>query len=160
LFGSVNVEAPGSKWYRSQVTKDQLIAATRRGADGSPVKTPIGQPVIDYEARFSGSTTPVLNMLKGKEIIYTDLNAIITDPSTALSEDCTDAPPSGTCGYPFREFTVIFHDELETGAPAFPELHQFVFHSVKDGFGINYGAAGLGSELLANRKRVGPRGQV
>src|SRR6185503_7914605 len=64
LFGSVNVEPRGSKWYRSQVTAAQLDAAivpnTRRLQ-------------INYEAVFPpghpDAGLPVLNMLKGgKEI--------------------------------------------------------------------------------------------
>jgi hypothetical protein len=147
LFGTVNVEPPGAKWYRSQVTHDVLAAATT----GS---NPNGTPKINYEAADAGGT-PLLNVLKGSEIVHTDLNAVIT----GFTEDCTKAPPSGTCGQPFREFTIVFHDELETGAPAFPDMLQdeSVFHSVRDGFGINYGASGLGSEVLANRKGVGPQ---
>lgn len=156
LFGSVNVEPAGSKWYRSQVTSDVLNAAK----DATP--TPIGQPKIsNYDKTFSNGD-PILNMLKGTEIIYTDLNAIISNFTTTadgcLSGGSRIDPPSGTCGQWFREFTVIFHDELETGKPAFPELHadKPVLHSIKDGFGINYGASGLGAILLANRKKVGP----
>jgi hypothetical protein len=155
LFGAVNVEPKGSKWYRSQVTNAQLTAAKT----GTTAK---GQPTINYEATLANGD-PVLNIVKAGEIIYSDLNAVITD-FTAANDGCTNAggtridPPSSTCGQPFREFTVIFHDELEAGAPAFPELvtDSSVFHSVRDAFGINYGSSSLGSELLANRKRVGP----
>ncbi|MGA9773515.1 MAG: copper oxidase [Blastocatellia bacterium] len=155
LFGAVIVEPKGSKWYRSQVTNAQLNLVKT----GTTAK---GQPIINYEAVSGGD--PVLNMLKAGEIIYSDLNAIVTD-FTAANDNCfanggatrTD-PPSGTCGQWFREFTVLFHDELETGAPAFPELiaDESVFHSVRDGFGINYGSQGLGAQLLANRKKIGP----
>ena len=157
LFGAVNVEPKGSKWYRSQVTAAQLVLVKT----GTTAK---GQPIINYEATNATSGDPVLNMLKAGEIIYTDLNALITD-FTAQNDNCfanggtvrTD-PPSGACGQPFREFTVLFHDELESGAPAFPELvtDVSVFGSIKDGFGVNYGSAGVGAEVLANRKKVGP----
>lgn len=148
LFGTVNVEPKNAKWYRSQVTPQVLTAATT-GTSST------GTPKINFEAVFPGTTTKVLNMLTtGNEIIYSDLNAVIT----GFTEDCVKAPPSGTCGQPFREFTVIFHDELESGAPAFPEMltDKSVFASIKDGFGINYGASGVGTEVLANRKKVGP----
>src|SRR4030095_12564016 len=95
---------------------------------------------------------PILNMLKGDEIVHTDINAVIS----GFTEDCTNAPPSSTCGQAFREFTVIFNDEIESSAPAFPELLGGVMHGVRDGFAINYGSAGLGAEVLANRKKVGP----
>jgi hypothetical protein len=149
LFGMVNVEPKGSLWYRSQVTADEMKLATI-GTNKN------GTPILDYE-KLDAKGDPVLNILKGNEIVHADINAIITDPSGTLQEDCSNAPPSGTCGQPFREFSVIFHDELETGAPAFPELLQPVFHGVRDGFGINYGASGLGAEVLANRKGLGPQ---
>jgi hypothetical protein len=90
-------------------------------------------------------------MLQGNEIIYTDVNAIIT----GFTENCADAPPSSTCGQNFREFTVVFHDEIKA-IQAFPELDQEVFHGVRDGFAINYGSGGMGAIVLANRKKVGP----
>jgi hypothetical protein len=151
LFGSVNVEPRGSKWYRSQVTAAQMNAAT--------VPNPSGRLQINYEAVFpTGSADaglPVLNMLNGKEIIYTDINAIITDPSGTLQEDCTLAPPSSTCGQPFREFTVIFHDEIKA-VQAFDMLNAELFHGVRDGFAINYGSESLGARIVANRLKVGP----
>jgi hypothetical protein len=147
LFGSINVEPKGSKWYRSQVTAAQLKAAT---TGLNPNKTPI----INYEA-VGADGKPILNMMSGNEIVYTDINAIITDPTGTLQEDCTKAPPTGTCGQPFREFTVIFHDETKT-VQAFPELNQDLFHGVRDGFAINYGSSSLGAMLVANRKGVGP----
>ena len=77
---------------------------------------------------------------------------------------------------PFREFTIIYHDEI--GAiQAFPEFFRptdptdpkivpveglidiglgFTLHGSVDGFGINYGVAGIGAEVLANRLKVGP----
>lgn len=147
LFGTVNVEPPNAKWYRSQVNPEVLTAATTG-------TNPNGTPKINYEAVFPGGAK-VLNMLSTtNEIIYTDLNAVIT----GFTENCTKAPPSSTCGQQFREFTVVFHDELESGAPAFPEMltDKSVFSSIKDGFGINYGASSVGTEVLANRKKVGP----
>ncbi|HKR02193.1 MAG TPA: hypothetical protein VJT09_16065 [Pyrinomonadaceae bacterium] len=147
LFGSINVEPKGSKWYRSQVTAAQLKAAT---TGLNPNKTPI----INYEA-VGTDGKPILNMVSGNEIIYTDLNAIIADPSGTLQEDCTKAPPTGTCGQPFREFTVIFHDEIKT-VQAFDELNDDLFHGVRDGFAINYGSSSLGAMVVANRKGVGP----
>jgi hypothetical protein len=143
LFGSINVEPKNAKWYRSQVTAAQLQAATTG-------RNPNGTPIINYEATYPDGT-PILNMLKNGEIIYTDLNAVIT----GFIEDCADTPPSSTCGQPFREFTVIFHDETKT-VQAFPELDQEIFHGVRDGFAINYGSGGLGAIVLANRKKIGP----
>ena len=35
---------------------------------------------------------------------------------------------------------------------------EHTLHSVRDGFAINYGAAGVGAEVIANRFGVGPMG--
>jgi hypothetical protein len=153
LFGSVNVQPKGAKWYRSQVTAAQLTAV-KTGTN------PNGTPIINYD-KLGTDNQPILGMLNASnEIIYTDLNAIIAlsgenceFPST--SGGTTGAPPSGTCGQSFREFTVIFHDETKT-VQAFPELTQELFHGVRDGFAINYGSGGLGAEILAVKKKVGP----
>ncbi len=143
LFGAVNVEPRGARWYRSQVTAAELQAATVG-------RNPNGTPRINYEA-VNAQGTPILNMLQGNEIIHSDINAIIT----GFAEDCADAPPSSICGQNFREFTVLFHDEIKA-VQAFQELDLEVFHGVRDGFGINYGSGGLGPILLANRKKIGP----
>jgi len=144
LFGSVNVQPRGSKWYRSQVTAAQLKSVTTG-------TNPNGTPKINYN-QIGADNLPILHMLNASnEIIYSDLNAIITN----FGEDCENAPPSGTCGEAFREFTVIFHDETKT-VQAFPELNQTLFHGVRDGFAINYGSGGLGAEVLAVKKKVGP----
>ncbi|MDX6271317.1 MAG: manganese oxidase [Acidobacteriota bacterium] len=144
LFGSVNVEPRGSKWYRSQVTAAQLTSV-KTGTN------PNGTPQINYD-KLGTDNLPILGMLSASnEIIYSDLNAIISN----FGENCENAPPTGTCGEAFREFTVIFHDETKT-VQAFPELNQELFHGVRDGFAINYGSGGLGAELLAVHKKVGP----
>ncbi|MFD1794532.1 hypothetical protein FQV27_07410 [Paracoccus aurantiacus] len=58
----------------------------------------------------------------------------------------------------FREFSVFFHDELKTFYTRnFAELGSFgQLAGVRDGFAINYGASGMGTLLLANRKGIGP----
>jgi manganese oxidase len=153
LFGSVNVEPAGAKWYRSQVTAAQLKAATKKKTvEGVVVDdlNPNNTPKIDYEATDANGD-PILNMLKGNEIIHTDVDAVIAH----FNEDCTNAPRTGTCGQWFREFTVIFHDETKT-VQAFPELDAEVMHGVRDGFAINYGSGGMGAMVIANRKKVGP----
>ena len=154
LFGAVNVEPRGSIWYRSQVTEADLALATT-GTTAS------GHPVLDYGAVYPAGHpqegTPILSILEGNEIAHTDLTAIIggtfTDPY----------PPNPV--YPdrnrsFREFTIIYHDEI--GAiQAFPEFFEdavlsHTTHSVRDAFAINYGTGGIGAEIIANRLAVGP----
>jgi len=181
LLGAINVEPAGARWYRSQVTKNDLDAATVG-------RTPGGQPLLNYEATYiSGpqAGAPVLNMLSStNEIIKSDLTAMITGPI----DPATNKPgrfPAGTFfknpqlpdrEQPFREFTIIYHDEIGA-VQAFPEFFNpdptknppppnegpidvglgFTLHSVVDGFAINYGVGGIGSEILANRLGVGPQ---
>ncbi|MDD1610317.1 MAG: hypothetical protein LUO95_06850, partial [Methylococcaceae bacterium] len=106
---------------------------------------------------------PILNMKDGSgNIVHSDLNAIITgtdlkpfganeEPNNAIYPDRAD---------PFREFTVIFHDEIKA-VQAFPAWFNdptfiHTLHGVRDGFGINYGTGGIGSEIIANRLGLGP----
>lgn len=168
LFGSVNVQKPGSQWYRSQVSAAAMDAVwTATGAD--PFK--LRQGDIAYDKMIDGM--PVLNMRRplgeqdrrATEIVHTDLNAIIycnrdapgaqCDPRLDAQTDGITLEPSYTA---FREFSVFFHDELKTFyTKNFSELGQFgQLAGVRDGFAINYGASGMGAMLLANRKGIGP----
>src|SRR3954452_23946207 len=81
LFRAVNVEPAGSVWYRSQGTRDDLNLARTDKFDN----TRNTFPRIDHAAvypnthRYAG--LPVLGMLKGNEIVHSDLKAIIAGPS-------------------------------------------------------------------------------
>lgn len=173
LFGAVNVEPTGSVWYRSQVRQDELAAAANMGT------WPTGHPKIDYEKlRILGP---------GNQILHSDLTAIIDTRKATFEEhtrecylaDTKDRDP-GVCAdprTPFREFTILFHDESgavqafdefdathfiecegdeETEACRAARATEDILHSVRDGFAINYGTAGAGAEVLANRKKLGP----
>jgi hypothetical protein len=174
LFGSINIEPVGAEYYRSQVTNADLKVATVGTA-------PTGQPLLNYDAVYPlghpRAGTPVLNMLKGNEIVHSDLNAIITGPGRGNFAAGT-YPPNPTLEpnvsvpqapglplrpreEPFREFSVIFHDEI-FAVQAFPgffndPVFRHTLAGVKDGFAINYGTGGIGSEILANRLGVGPQ---
>jgi hypothetical protein len=176
LFGSVNVEPRGAQWYRSQVTAEELKYATKKNPDGTEQKNAAGHPVIDYEARYPSThprfpNKPILNMLDGNEIVHTDLNAIITGPGRGNFPAGT-YPPVTNISYnrhkPFREFTVIYHDETKA-VQAFPQFNDekadgtenplaHTLHGVRDAFGINYGIGGIGAEIIANRLSIGPMG--
>src|ERR1700752_1229126 len=158
LFGSVNVERQGAEWYRSQVTAADLNLA-KTGT------TPGGQPIINYDAVYPvghpRAGQPILKMLNVDTIVNTDLNAIITGPNKGRFPTGTPrpTPPNRNRDKPFREFTVIYHDEVRD-VQAFPQFEDPVLshtlHSVQDKFAINYGIAGIGAEILANRLGVGP----
>jgi len=143
LFGAINVQPRGSVWYRSQVRGDELALATVG-------RNPDGTPRIDYAARDPGTGRPLLAILDGNEIVHGDLHAIVTDFRESEFGTSTTASQRQ-----FREFTVLFHDELKA-VQSFAELDLEPFHGVRDGFGVNYGASGMGSILLANRKKIGP----
>jgi manganese oxidase len=150
LFASVNVEPPGSRWYRSQVTGKQLDSAITGQVADPALSNP---PIINYAATSSAGQ-PVLDMLDANnEIVASDLTAIIDGFSTTEVNTPGSLQPSEG---QFREFTILFHDELHA-IQAFDELDTLPeYHSVRDGFAINYGSAGLGAEVLANRARIGP----
>jgi len=160
LFGIVNVEPRGSEWYRNQISNAELTLATAG-------LTADGHPVVNYDAvypvghRLAGK--PILRIVDPQtgRIVHNELNAIITGAGRADF-------PVGTYpknpAYPdrdrsFREFTVVFHDEVEAIQP-FPIFRDpafvFTLNGVKDGFMINYGSAAVGTEVVANRLGVGP----
>ncbi len=164
LFGAINVEPAGSTWYRSQLTEEEIewsLHLDHPNEDPyNPGHTPQGHPILEYHAtyppghRYAG--LPILKILDGDEIVHSDLTAIIADI------------PPGTYGpnpvypkrnLPFREFTIIYHDEIGA-VQAFPIFEKDEFehtlHSVRDAFAINYGTGGIGAEILANRFGVGP----
>ncbi len=158
LFGAINVQPRGAKWYRSQVTEEDLKAASHKQL------TKFGQPVIDYEATFKSEPhagDPILNMLKCQsqdtrrcELVHSDLNAVI---DIDRENGCDKMGEGNACGKPYREFTVIFHDEI-TAVQAFDEIREegSPLSSLRDGMGINYGASGVGSMVVANRNKLGP----
>ncbi len=160
LFGAVNVEPAGSVWYRSQVTRDDLNYARTDKFD----ETADSFPAVNYEATYPSThryaDLPILNMVKGNEIVHSDLTAIIAGPPPSyLLSGVTSTPTYPNRSQPFREFTIIFHDEVGA-VQAFPEFEtdnlNFTLHSVRDAFAINYGTGGAGAEILANRVGVGP----
>ncbi len=178
LFGVVNVEPPGARYYRSQVTEEEMRLGARQNADGSPALAPTGQPVIDYEARYPNAEPwiaegkagqPIFNMLDGPELVHSDINALIVGPggdgtfppsTYPLESQGLRNPTVPNRLEPFREFTVAFHDEGAV-AQAFPGYYndpvfKHTLAGVKDGFLINYGSGGIGSEIIANRLGVGP----
>src|SRR5215218_4116105 len=160
LFGALIVEPAGAKWYRSQVTRQELDYATKG-------YTPTGQRILDYEQLYPvghpRAGTPVLNMVQNNRIMHSDLTAMITGPN-ADGTFATTAFPANIYTHPrrfepFREFTIIYHDEIGA-VQAFPVFNQptmkHALHSVREGFAINYGTGGAGAEIFANRIGVGP----
>ncbi|HSR51208.1 MAG TPA: copper oxidase [Acidobacteriota bacterium] len=151
LFGAVNVEPRGTNWIRSQVTaRDMRIATIAR--------TPQGQPILDFNKVYPNghpqAGRPVFQMLQAGRIVHSDLTAIIEGPFKARKN-----PVYPDRGRSFREFTIMYHDEIGA-VQAFDifedPILQHTLHSVRDAFAINYGTGGIGAEILANRFDVGP----
>ncbi|HSU15686.1 multicopper oxidase domain-containing protein [Longimicrobium sp.] len=165
LFGAVNVEPAGAEYYRSQVTaEDMRLASLVSGV----AQTVNGYPKISYTALYPGAHPlagrPILNMLKGDTIVWSDISAIITGPnrgnfaSSAYPTPVVPVFPDRL--KPFREHTVIFHDEVglvQAFNPIFDSTtFKFTLQGGRDAFAINYGTGGIGAEILANRFGLGP----
>ena len=182
LFGAVNVQPAGGEYYRSQLTAVEMRLATKG-------VTPAGQPILNYDATYpfqepwlsaDKAGMPILNMVQAGQIVHSDLNAIITGPNRGnfpagtyppnrvnapntpafAGAQALGAKPDRPREEPFREFSVIFHDEI-FAIQFRDDLYEdavlgHTLHSVRDGFAINYGTGGVGSEILANRFGVGP----
>lgn len=179
LFGAIMVQNTDTEWFRSQVTTGAFRAVWPEGDVRHSIKDVRGleayraslntdaisgliRPVglapervralhADIRAR-NAEKTPILNLLRQLDentfdLVHSDLNAIIYTPKTETAE-----PTS------FREFGVFFHDEIKAFYTRnFDELAQYdQMAGARDGFAINYGASGMGTMLLANRKGIGP----
>jgi hypothetical protein len=134
------------------------------GAPYAHRTTPSGQPILDYEAVYPAGHpyegAPILRLTQGTETVHNELNAIITgtDRTGFPGELPNDNPIYPNRGKAFREFTIAFHDEVKIvqAFPAWFEQLKFTLGAVKDGFAVNYGTGGIGSEIIGNRLGVGP----
>lgn len=185
MFGAVNVEPGCGHFYRSQVTREDLQLASGGKTTSS------GQPELNLAAynstypagarypdgKLIPKNTPILAIVNSdNEIAHNDLTAIIAGPRTDPNhqgwwpDDPANPlfrpnPAEPERNQPFREFTIIYHDDFEA-TQAFPTLYNpqsgdptnlaAALSTVQDAFGINYGFGGIGSEILANRFQVGP----
>lgn len=144
-------------------------------------------PIINYNANFQAGPkagTPVLNMLQPApavsgqpqtlDVAHTDLTAIITGPNTGRFPFTVNGPgfnqnpASPDRRQPYREFTIHYHNPGSGGnipqvVQPFRQFYDDQLRAVMgagaDNFAINYGMAGIGSEIVANRLGVGPMGK-
>ena len=172
LFGMVIVEPRDSRYYRSQVSKADLDCARDQAAGGPGCRSKRGAAWLDYEATRDGK--PLLNMLRRNSdgtyaIVHGDLTAIVVSENAGVVGQ--PASPEARLGSAaWREFAIMFHDELKTvhhpdfavlngpegDASAVDKARHQQMVGTRDGFGINYGASGMGTILLANRAGKGP----
>lgn len=171
LFGSITVQPETAEWYRSQVTAEDLKLATKTNPAGQPLKTELGQPLIDYAAVYPDGPLkgrPILKMLNDQnQIVHSDLTAIVTGPYSGRFSG--DQPPFNTNpAYPeriepYREIAVHYHDDF-VAKQTFPAFSgqgkdanmQYTLQGGRDFFAINYGMAAIGPPIWANRIGVGP----
>jgi len=148
-------------------------------------KTANGQPKIaNYEATYPAGEPwasegkaglPILNMMQCASatactIVHSEINGVIAGPNADGTFPASTYPLESVGKRnptipnrlePFRDFASIYHDEPGV-AQAFPGFYKtdpvfrYVLAGVKDGFMINYGSGGIGSEIIANRLGVGP----
>ena len=100
-------------------------------------------------------------------LVHSDLTAMITGPNANRFPYDLDSPSFFSNPVlpdrrqPYREFTIIYHMAMGVVQP-FPQYLNPItsgpFGTVSDTFAINYGMAGIGSEILASRLGVGPMG--
>ncbi|MBO1075020.1 cupredoxin domain-containing protein [Roseomonas marmotae] len=184
MFGAVAVQPKGAEWYRSQVSRADLDLAT----EGTlPTGHPRINYGAVYPSGHPRAGRPILAILQGNRIMHGDTRAIITGPYLSApvndpnrgrfaegsfvpnpvlepNRNTEQGPEAGTRDRrdPYREFVLAFHDEVKS-IQAFPQFEEaalgHTLHSVRDGFGINYGITGAGSQILANRFGLGPTAQ-
>jgi len=171
LFGQVVVLPPGSKAYKNTTTQEELKLSTTG-------RTKTGHPIINYEARYplvepwiseGKAGSPILALNDGHEIVQAEMDAVVMGPNADGSYPPSTYPLESTGkrnpSYPnrlepFRDFSIAFHDEV-AAAQAFPgfwndPVFGHVLDDTRDAFMINYGSAGIGAEIVANRLGVGP----
>ncbi len=165
------VDVNGNNQWDADVEGESFTDMNGNGNWDDNITTASGHPIIDYEAvypaghRFAGK--PILRILDdSNKIVHADLTAVITGPNRGkFVGDQPDGgwyPPNPTYpnrNEPFREFTIIFHDEIamEQAFDTFKDpAFEFTLAGVQDGKGINYGTGGVAAEVLANRFGVGP----
>ncbi|MBM7059205.1 multicopper oxidase domain-containing protein [Pseudomonas sp. UL073] len=171
LFAQVVVVPRGGKTYRNTVSEEDMrLASTGR--------TPAGQPIVDYEARYpqrepwiseGKAGQPILAMIDNNEIVASNSDAIVMGPNPdgrfppatyPLEMYGKRNPAVPNRLEPFRDFAVALHDQSAV-TQAFPgywadPVFGHVLEPTRDSFMINYGAGGIGAEVIANRLGVGP----
>lgn len=191
LFGMVVVEPRGAQMFRSQVSAADMACLRNLPGKGSNCENTAMVGTVNYAATRNGK--PVAAMLQSsadgtQQIVHSDLTAVIAPPVPAGASACKPHDSASDKGKaemsawrrpahcPYREFSIIFHDELKTvHAPTYAILNgptldpgnpgdtwdkadarhkQLV--GTRDGFAINYGASGMGTALISNRAGIGP----
>jgi hypothetical protein len=101
------------------------------------------------------------------QLFHSDLTAIITGPQAEgfghmqESPSAFLIPASPERAQPYREFALGYHNGgsvTQAFAKSIASPLNSILGNGNDNFGINYGMAGISTEILANRLGVGPEG--
>lgn len=171
LFAQMVVVPRGGRVYRNTLNEEEMRLVTTG-------RTPAGQPIIDYEARYpmrepwiseGRAGLPIVAMVDNNQIVASHSDAIVMGPnpdgtfpaSTYPLENIGKRNPALPNRLdPFRDFAAAFHDQSAV-TQAFPgyfadPVFGRVLVPTRDAFMVNYGAGGVGAEVIANRLGVGP----
>lgn len=185
LFAVVNVQPSGSAWYRSQLTAGEMDKVWQKKPAGDDAFSASASRSGSLNYAEIDLLKPRLGDVGQFDLTSSDINAVVNECAALAGNDqqiCLDrvaaaqidkcrkvetsASQLRNCrnrntaqlSPAFREFTVVFHDEIKAFyAKPFQELEASPqLAGIGDGFAINYGASGMGTALLANRKGIGP----
>jgi len=171
--------------YEAVFPTADCVNGTSLGASVWTAEGKAGAPILNMICTPSDAAAwAPINCTDG-HIMHSNLNAIVAGPdldgswTAACGNGAGDGDVfEGPCPYPlesvgkynpslpnrleaFRDFSSSWHGEV-SAAQAFPgffdddPVFSYVLAGVGDGFMINYGSGGIGSEIIANRLGVGP----
>ncbi len=145
---------------------DRVRISDAEGRDAWLLTEPgLGLYLVEQLAGRRGFTVFTASL----KLVHSDLTAIITGPRAgrfAFSENSPtffNNPALPDRRQPYREFTIIYHF-LPATVQAFDQFGAAstsnAFAAGLDQYGINYGVAAIGPEVIANRMGVGPMGNA
>ena len=163
---NIELEADASVARSAYVNKDSWVV-TNPGttAMNTGTKVVAGKTYLVQELHDADHTLSIQEC--ELHLVYSDLTAAITGPNAGnfpYSEDSPDFftnPASPDRRQPYREFTIIYHQGGNVVQAFRPWSNNNLFNMINAGmdqFGINYGFAAIGPEIVANRLGVGPMG--
>ena len=184
LHGGINVQPAGAEWYRGNATHHEMTLAKIGTLPGGQPKinydavypcdavhiaegkcgVPMFKMMCDAvtAASLVDGSAAKCGPLDINEIAHTDMDAVITGPNRGNFAAGTHYPSTSMNPVqqrPYREYSSFWNDE-QTAIQAFPQffLDPVLRHTLAgslDAFMINYGANGIGSEIIANRLGLG-----
>ena len=160
------LDAEGTKMkFPKVITENKKDVTIQVDKPVSNPTNPPGHPIIDY------GQLQMYQQISANErrLTSTDLTAIITGPNAGRFPDSdkspifNEVPSSPDRRQPYREIAIHYHNTFGSGTltQAFQDTLYNQSSNVpnltgNDIFALNYGSAGITSEIFANRVGVGP----